>query len=167
MQDFETFHEALRGEASYVSNLAQSMSLALDTFYSSLTTVGVSAMTGEGMDQFLEAVAAARVEYETLYRPEYERLRREAAAAKEALKTTTAATSGGSGEEVKLGPCYTRREEVELPAGISQDVYLRHPGDEEVNMENKMFHLWKVLNLKKHLSLLYRRLVIFSFYEET
>ena len=141
MQDFETFHEALRGEASYVSNLAQSMSLALDTFYSSLTTVGVSAMTGEGMDQFLEAVGAARVEYETLYRPEYERLQREAAAAKEALKTTTtAATSGGSGEEVKLGPCYTRREEVELPAGISQDVYLRHPGDEEVNMmENKLF----------------------------
>jgi hypothetical protein len=50
---------------------------------------------------------------------------------------------------VKLGPCYTRREEVELPAGISQDVYLRHPGDEEVNkdysilfysnIENKMF----------------------------
>jgi hypothetical protein len=46
---------------------------------------------------------------------------------------------------VKLGPCYTRREEVELPAGISQDVYLRHPGDEEVNMENQ----WKLRNFKK------------------
>jgi hypothetical protein len=144
------------------------MSLALDTFYSSLTTVGVSAMTGEGMDQFLEAVAAARVEYETLYRPEYERLQREAAAAKEALKTTTAATSGGSGEEVKLGPCYTRREEVELPAGISQDVYLRHPGDEEVNMENKVFNYRNFETFKQTSYLLFlSRLMMFPFNKET
>ncbi len=134
MEDFDTFQEALSSERSYVSNLARSMSLALDEFYSQLATVGVSAMTGEGMDEFLEAVGRARTEYESLYRPEYERLLREAAVAKEKQTTTVSASHG---DEVKL--CHTMREEVEVPANISQDVYLRHPGDEEVPFARILF----------------------------
>jgi hypothetical protein len=109
------------------------MSLALDEFYSQLTTVGVSAMQGDGMDEFLEAVSRARGEYETLYRPEYERLQREAEAAKEKLKLAPGLLAASGGEEVKLGLCHTMREEVEVPANIAQDIYLRHPGDEEVS----------------------------------
>ncbi|TRZ00570.1 hypothetical protein DNTS_022035 [Danionella cerebrum] len=61
MQDFEVFQDALNQETSYV--------------------VGVSAVTGSGLDELFVHVADAAKEYETEYRPEYERLHRELAEA--------------------------------------------------------------------------------------
>ena len=75
MNDFEVFQEALQAETSYVGNLAQSMSLALDEFYANLRAVGVSAMTGEGLDEFLDKLDEATEEYESDYKVEYERLK--------------------------------------------------------------------------------------------
>ena len=68
MSDFETFQTALAGETSYASNLAQSMSLALDEFYGGLRAVGVSAVTGEGVETFLDKVREGREEYNTEYK---------------------------------------------------------------------------------------------------
>ena len=131
MSDFETFQAALAGETSYVSNLAQSMSLGLEEFYSQLRAVGVSAMTGEGVDNFLAAVRDGRQEYNTEYRPEYDRLRREREELD--LKKSEEKQSGdsGKGREVDLGLCHTMREETEIPDNIRQDILLRHPGDDE------------------------------------
>ncbi|KIY43490.1 hypothetical protein FISHEDRAFT_53029 [Fistulina hepatica ATCC 64428] len=84
MHDFEAFQAALAsysgtrdadGEPTYMSSLMNSMSLVLDEFYKHLTAVGVSSVTGDGFDAFLDAVQAARTEYERDYLPELQRKR--------------------------------------------------------------------------------------------
>ena len=87
MTDFEAFQSALReeeenGEASgggsgYMGSLLNSMSLVLDEFYKHLSVVGVSAMTGEGIDEFFKSVQEKKEEFERDYAPELERRRAE------------------------------------------------------------------------------------------
>ncbi|EIM24214.1 hypothetical protein WALSEDRAFT_42429 [Wallemia mellicola CBS 633.66] len=91
MTDFESFQAALSNrnatstynssnlneEPSYMNSLMNSMSLVLEEFYSNIKTVGISAMTGAGMQEFFEAVDECREEYYKDYKPELERLRKE------------------------------------------------------------------------------------------
>lgn len=91
MTDFEKFQEALHDEenkgvfggegfgggSGYMSSLLNSMSLMLEEFYSHLSMVAVSSMTGDGVDDFFRAVEEKRIEFERDYRPELERRRRE------------------------------------------------------------------------------------------
>lgn len=70
MKDFEKFEQALENGQDYLSNLTRSLSLVLDTFYAELKTVGVSSVTGLGMEEFLEAVEEAREEYLETYQKE-------------------------------------------------------------------------------------------------
>nr|SVE73586.1 EOG090X072H [Daphnia atkinsoni] len=76
MKDFDAFELALSSDSSYNANLSRSLSLTLDEFYKDLTAVGFSAVTGEGFDEFLAAVDAAVIEYETDYCPEHDRLQK-------------------------------------------------------------------------------------------
>ncbi|CEP15342.1 hypothetical protein [Parasitella parasitica] len=83
MTDFEKFQEALSQDTTYMSSLMSSMSLVLDEFYNHLKVVGVSAVTGAGIDEFFQAVSDAAEEYETEYKPEIERIIREKMAKEE------------------------------------------------------------------------------------
>ncbi|KAH0835800.1 hypothetical protein J3R83DRAFT_9655 [Lanmaoa asiatica] len=84
MQDFEAFQAALashsgsrdaEGEPTYMNSLMNSMSLVLDEFYKHLKAVGVSSMTGDGMNAFFDAVEESRDTYEKEYLPELARAR--------------------------------------------------------------------------------------------
>jgi len=72
LTDFETFQDALTSDTSYMSSLTRSMSLVLEEFYSNLITVGISAVTGEGVLDFFNAVGQATQEYHEVFKPERE-----------------------------------------------------------------------------------------------
>jgi translation initiation factor IF-2 len=80
MEDYESFQEALddassgdgysdevAGGSGYYSSLTRSLSLVLDEFYNHLHKVGVSAATGDGIDEFWDVVQADAAEYEEGY----------------------------------------------------------------------------------------------------
>jgi GTPase SAR1 family protein len=85
MSDLDSFSAALQQERSYMGSLATSMALMLEEFYSGLHSVGVSALTGEGMPEFFDAVGKAAEEYKTTYAVELERAKA-ARAKQEALE---------------------------------------------------------------------------------
>lgn len=78
MTDYESFQEALddasqsggggsSSESGYYGSLTRSLSMMLDEFYSTLTHVGVSAATGDGVEEFWEGVEQTAREFETGY----------------------------------------------------------------------------------------------------
>ena len=96
MTDFEAFQGALRqeenggsfggteggnggigGGSGYMGSLLNSMSLMLEEFYAHLSVVGVSSMTGKGIDDFFDAVATKTEEFKRDYQPELEKRRQQ------------------------------------------------------------------------------------------
>ena len=95
MTDFEAFQAALKqeedsgsfggveggggfgGGSGYMGSLLNSMSLMLEEFYRHLSVVGVSSMTGKGIDDFFAAVGEKAEEFERDYKPELEKRRKE------------------------------------------------------------------------------------------
>ena len=77
MTDFDAFSAALDADRSFAATLSRSLSLVLEEFYENLHAVGVSAMTGEGINDFLEAVEKCRTEYDSEYLPQLEKRKKE------------------------------------------------------------------------------------------
>ncbi|CAL8122312.1 unnamed protein product [Orchesella dallaii] len=72
--DFDAFDSALQSREEYTSNLASSLALGLEEFYNKIEHVVVSAYDGFGMDDFHNAVQKSVNEYETVYKPMYQKL---------------------------------------------------------------------------------------------
>ena len=77
MNDFESFQDAMdqqpSSEQSFYSSLIRSMSLVLDEFYANMRSVGVSAITGQGMMELFTAIGDAKNEYYENYLPELQK----------------------------------------------------------------------------------------------
>eukprot|EP00818_Percolomonas_sp_WS_P009856 CAMPEP_0117445110 /NCGR_PEP_ID=MMETSP0759-20121206/5615_1 /TAXON_ID=63605 /ORGANISM="Percolomonas cosmopolitus, Strain WS" /LENGTH=342 /DNA_ID=CAMNT_0005237253 /DNA_START=26 /DNA_END=1054 /DNA_ORIENTATION=- len=77
MRDFEVYTEVLQKEKTYSSSLAYSMSLVLDEFYEEISAVGVSALSGEGMNELIQSFDKGTKEYFEFYAKELEERRQE------------------------------------------------------------------------------------------
>eukprot|EP01130_Rhizamoeba_saxonica_P012474 TRINITY_DN5261_c0_g1_i2.p1 TRINITY_DN5261_c0_g1~~TRINITY_DN5261_c0_g1_i2.p1 ORF type:complete len:206 (-),score=53.04 TRINITY_DN5261_c0_g1_i2:166-783(-) len=75
MSDYELFEEALQAaNDTYMSNFTQSMGFMLEEFYKNLTCVGVSSVTGEGIDDLLNAMKDSVEEYKSGYKADLEEM---------------------------------------------------------------------------------------------
>ncbi|XP_058082680.1 GPN-loop GTPase QQT2 [Magnolia sinica] len=77
MEDFEAFQAAIDSDSSYTSSLSRSLSLVLDEFYKNLRSVGVSAVSGAGMEAFFDAIEASSNEYMETYKADLDKRRAE------------------------------------------------------------------------------------------
>jgi len=103
MTDYDAFQDALRrdeesnafggmeggdstGGSGYMGSLLNSMSMMLEEFYAHLSVVGVSSMTGHGVDEFFAAVQEKADEFRRDYQPELEKRRQDREEAKKAAR---------------------------------------------------------------------------------
>ncbi|KAF2761701.1 hypothetical protein EJ05DRAFT_472673 [Pseudovirgaria hyperparasitica] len=131
MGDWEAFQRALRSEedagtfggaegndalggggSGYMGSLLSSMGMVLEEFYKHLSVVGVSSMTGDGIDGFFAAVETKKEEFLRDYKPELERRMAQKGRDKEErrqrdldrLMRDMNVTEAGKGKKTRTGP---------------------------------------------------------------
>lgn len=103
MTEFDAFSAALDADGSYSASLSRSLSLVLEEFYENLEAVGVSAVTGEGIQDFFTAVEKCRKEYDDEYLPELKRRKAELEALEEERKQEDLARLRSDAEQTVAG----------------------------------------------------------------
>lgn len=140
MTDYDAFSQALQedesnnafggvegegGGSGYMSSLLNSMSLMLEEFYTHLSVVGVSSMTGQGVDDFFAAVQEKAEEFNRDYQPELERKRAEREDAKrntrekeleKMMKGMGMNSGAGSSSKDVVKPPADDDDDVEVPS---------------------------------------------------
>ena len=159
MTDFEAFQAALRSEESdssgvsgagsgYMSSLLNSMSLMLEEFYRHLSVVGVSSMTGKGMEEFFDAVNEKAEEFKRDYQPELERRREQVQQEKDGKKERELGKlmrdmDVSDTAEPRTGPARPfQRQHADTLSDLEDDsdsdmeAQMAEPDDEESNAED-------------------------------
>ncbi|KAI1767807.1 hypothetical protein GGR53DRAFT_518230 [Hypoxylon sp. FL1150] len=146
MTDYDAFQAALsqdeesnafggvEGEGAgsgYMSSLLNSMSMMLEEFYAHLSVVGVSSMTGAGVDEFFAAVREKAEEFKRDYRPELERKRNEREELKrknrekeldKMMKGMSMGSTSGAGNEQQIRTTGDEDEDDEMEAENDNDL---------------------------------------------
>ena len=78
MESLDDFEAAMEHKKSYQSSLVKAMGSVLDAFYASMSRVGVSAVTGQGMPQCLAQIERCKMQWNTQYQPMRRRKRERA-----------------------------------------------------------------------------------------
>lgn len=157
MTDYDAFQRALSedeesnafggvegegGGSGYMSSLLNSMSLVLEEFYAHLSVVGVSSMTGDGIDDFFQAVQEKAKEFKQDYLPELERKRHERDEQKKKMREKeldkmmkgmsmdAPGGSGGGGSKVVKPPTDDDDDDADVPSDDEDDEAYADADDE-------------------------------------
>ncbi|XP_074571622.1 GPN-loop GTPase QQT2 [Curcuma longa] len=128
MQDFEAFHAALDTDSSYSSTLTRSLSLALEEFYKNMHSVGVSAVSGAGIEAFFTAIESSVKEYMENYKADLDKRRAE----KQRLETERRKENI---ERLRKDMEKTKGQTVVLSTGLKDKGSLKMEDEEEEEEE--------------------------------
>ncbi|TAQ83473.1 hypothetical protein B7494_g8199 [Chlorociboria aeruginascens] len=188
MMDFEAFQAALKeeeetgsyggiegtasglgGGSGYMGSLLNSMSLMLEEFYSHLSVVGVSAMTGEGIDDFFDAVKEKAEEFERDYKPELDRKIKEREDEKVAnrekelgkLMKDMAVTGDGPSRDKKAKEAAGAQDDMDTLSDMEDDTEEEgNDGNKEYEDTNGLSSSSVILNIVSPLNIPLRPLLV-------